>query len=109
MYVNSVMMWYICSLKKSPYKKNLCRQNIKVALQDLWKFPSITKKLKDVYNIEKMLAVRNKCLAQFKYIILHKYIHNAILVLKKLYSQKYHVNSYCEFVGFYFKENERMT
>jgi hypothetical protein len=36
-------------------------------------------------------------------------MHNEILVLKKLYSQKYHVNSYCEFVGFYFKENERMT
>jgi hypothetical protein len=28
-------------------------------------FPSITKKLKDVYNIEKMLAVGNKCLAEF--------------------------------------------
>jgi hypothetical protein len=39
--------------------------------------------------------------------MLHKFIHNAILVLKKLYSQKYHVNLYCEFVGFFFKENER--
>lgn len=35
----------------------------------------------------------------------HKYKHNAILVLKKiytLYSQKHHVNSYCEFGGSYF-------
>jgi len=28
-------------------------------------FQALQKKLKDVYNIEKMLAVRNKCLAQF--------------------------------------------
>jgi hypothetical protein len=39
--------------------------------------------------------------------MLHKFIHNAILVLKKLYSQKCRVNLYCQFVGFFFKENER--
>ena len=38
--------------------------------------------------------------------ILHNYIHNAVLVLKKLYSQKYHANSYCV-LDFFFKENEK--
>jgi hypothetical protein len=31
-------------------------------------------------------------LLHLKYIILHKYIHSAILHSQKLYSQKYHVN-----------------
>ena len=43
--------------------------NYKSIIQDVFKkslsFQTLQEQLKDMYNIEKLLAVRNKCLAQF--------------------------------------------